>query len=340
MRIFKGFLAAFLLLTAVVLGSVAYHSSRWGSRAAQGAPAPDLISFAPADATYILYADISALRSSPFLDELTARTLPPTTDRDYAEFMRATGFDYARDLDRVVLAGRPGSSANLNVVVAEGRFDRDKISSYALRSGKMERQNGAEVYVLPAGTSGKVVAFAFLDAKRIALADGPSLAPVLVPKTPSAADPAMRDRISRVAGAALFAVGKIGPIPENFSPGGLRSDQFTNLARSLRWVSLGARPEGERLKVAIEGECDTSENARQLAGTLDGLRLLGQAALADPKTRQQIQPESLPLLENLLGAVEVSRPGASDEKRVRLTLELTPEMLRAAGRKKPAPRAP
>ncbi len=326
---------AVLLLAVAVSAAVLIYLRRTPT-AVQTAAVPDLLWLAPADAPLLFYADLAALRSSTFLAQLAAIAPSPTTDREYAEFVRGSGFDYARDLDRVVVAMRPGTPADVTVALAEGRFDRARIASYALRTGRLERQDGREVYVVPSGTPQKSVAFAFLDANRIALADGPRLAPAIAARAPGGFDAAMRERIGRVSGAAMFAVGQVAGVPENFSPGGMRSDQFSNLARSLRWFSLAARPEGEGLKVAVEGECDTPDNARQLAGTLDGLRLLGQAAVADPRTRQRLVPETLNLLETFLRVTQVSR----DAQRVRLTLELTPEMLRAAARKSPEANAP
>ena len=74
-------------------------------------------------------------------------------DKEYAQFVRATGFEYTRDLDRVVLALIPKSPANQTVALAEGRFDQQKITGFALLTGKLEHQDGAEVYVLPAATN-------------------------------------------------------------------------------------------------------------------------------------------------------------------------------------------
>lgn len=313
-----------LLLAAAVAAAVLYL--RRGPASAQSGTIPGLVTLAPADASYLLYADLSALRSSEFLSQLLALAPAPKTDREYTEFVQATGFDYTRDLDRVVLAIRPGSPAVLTLALAEGHFDREKISAYALRSGKAERENGAEVFLVPGATPGKTIAMAFLHGNRVALADGPggvaALRALMLPGGPNTFEPAMRERIARVAGSALFVVGQVGSVPENLSLGGLRSDQFANLVRSLRWFNLAARPDGDRLNVVAEGECDTAENARQLAGTLDGLRLLGQAALADPKTRQQLQPLAVRWLEVLVRLAEVSR----HEQRVRLTVALTPEM--------------
>lgn len=332
-----------LLLVAAVSAPTLYYLHR-GSSAAQTAAPPELISLAPAGASYVFYADLAALRESTLLARIAAVAPQPSADREYAEFIRATDFDYSRDLDRVVLAARPESPENFTVVVAEGRFKREKIIAYALRSGRVERQNGTEVYVVPTAAhpsgalkaSAKEVAFTFLGSNRLALADGLSLTPLLGPHALAGPDPEMRERIAHVAGAAVFAVGRVGPVPENFSLGGLRSDQFTNLVRSLRWFSLAARPESDRMKVALEAECDSAGNARQIAGTLEGLRLVAQAALADPRTRQQIPPETSAALEALLQAVEVSR----DNQRVRLLLEFTPQMLNAARPKSPAASPP
>ena len=333
----------FLLVAAAASAAVVYYSSR-GPNAAQGPALPELITLAPADSAYLFYANLAALRASPFLDRLMALAPSPAADPEYAGFVRATGFDYARDLDRLVLASRPGPSAPLTLALAEGRFDRARISSYALRSGTLERGGGAEVYVFPPSPTSKAMAFAFLNGNRVAMAEGPEAAKAIASlasdPAPSTFAPSMRERVSRVADSAVFAVGQVADVPQNFSPGGVRSDQFSNLVRSLRWFTLAAHPEGDRLKVAAEGECDTAESARQLTGTLDGLRMLGQAMLADPRTRQRLEPATAGLLDNLLRILQVSR----DDQRVRLSLELTSEMVSrlpgAATRKTPATSPP
>lgn len=325
--------AAVVLLVAAGVAAAALYYAHRGSSAAQNGNVPALLELLPVDAGYLVYADIASFRASAFVTHLNVWASSASPDRDYQEFIRATGFDYARDLDRIVLAVRPVPGAGRTIALAEGRFDRAKLASYALRTGKMERQNGVEVYVVPNNSSAaKAFSFAFLDDHRIALAEGSSLAEVLGPHNGAGPDAAMREHIARVGGAAAYAVGRVGPVPDNLAVGDMRSDQFTNLARSLRWFSLAARPEGDRMRVALEGECDTAENAKQLAGTLDGLRLLGQTMLADPRTRQRIPLQTLTALEGLLKAAEVSR----DDQSVRVRFELTTEMLDAFAQAAPA----
>ncbi len=74
------------------------------------------------------------------------------------------------------------------------------------------------------------------------------------------ADPA-RERAARLDGAAMFAITRVPPIPDNFAAGGAQSAQFASLARSVQWITLAARPEGDNLRISLEGECDNSTDA-------------------------------------------------------------------------------
>src|SRR5712692_3382612 len=285
-------------------------------------PPPALLDFAPQDSTVFVYADLAALRASPFLAQLAALAPAPNTDRDYAEFVRATGFDYE------------------TFAVADGRFDVKRITAYALRTGKRATQSGKEVILVPAKAPAKPVTFTFVDEHRILLTNSESLAPLLAvaaeARPSGTLQPEMRERISRVAGSPVFAVGKLGVSLERavaeLSSAGLRSDQLDNLVRSLRWLSFAARPEGNELRVALEGETDSASDARQIAVSLDGLRLLGKLALADPKTRRQMDRASLALADAVLKSADVSRDDEGNAHRVRLTFAITAGSIASAPR--------
>jgi hypothetical protein len=184
------------------------------------------------------------------------------------------------------------------------------------------------------------VTFTFVDEHRILLTNGESLAPLLAvaaeARPSGTLQPEIRERISRVAGSPVFAVGKLGASFERavaeLSSAGLRSDQLDNLLRSLRWLSFAARPEGNELRVALEGETDSASDARQIAVSLDGLRLLGKLALADPKTRRQMDRASLALADAVLKSADVSRDDEGNAHRVRLTFAITAGAIASAPR--------
>jgi hypothetical protein len=122
----------------------------------------------------------------------------------------------------------------------------------------------------------------------------------------------------------------VPPVPDNFAPGGMQSAQLASLARSVQWISLAATPDGDNLRVSLEGECATSTDARQLQATLEVLRLFGRAALESPKKRDAMDPATFAVLESLLTTAEVT----TTAERTRILIELTPDVLKLGGQKK------
>jgi hypothetical protein len=326
--------AAGLTVFAVAGATFAYSVFR-RSGFADASPAPELLSEVPAGAPTLIYADLAAIRASTFYQQRPDRGPIALPDRDYADFVQSTGFDFEKDLDRVVVAAWPaGLSPDQNkqdqkktVVVADGRFDRRKIREYALQKGKLDHQGGRDVFLFPTDNQAGWNSIFFLDDHRIAIVEGPSIAPLLAHHDDgSAADPA-RERAARVAGAAVFAISRVPPIPDNFSPGGVQSGQLMNLARSVQWVTLAARPEGSDLRVSLEGECQTPTDARELQAALEVFRLFGRAGLESPKTRESMDPVTFGVLETVLKTADVS----ASAERVRVLVEFTPDILKLGG---------
>ncbi len=322
------------VILLLILAAAAYYIFFRGPAKPAGpapGPIPGIIELLPAEAPIIAYFDITAMRNSQLSAELSSLAGKPASDPDYAEFVRQTGFDYERDLDRAALAIWPGASRSTALAIAEGRFDREKITQYALRSGHVTKNQNIDILEVPVtaptpdgrGKTTKMISFAFLSADRVVLADGASLDSVINHANANSSDAALRVRIERVAGAAVFVTARSNALPQDLSTLGIKSGQIERILRSIQFLNLAGRPAGAQLKVEAEAECDSVANALQLATVLDGLRWIGNAALADPKNRRQLQPQEVVLLDSLLRLVEVSREG----KVVRLKVSLTPQML-------------
>ena len=309
--------ALYLFLVAILLTAAVYFL-RSGRETAPG-PVPEMLAELPSDAPLILYADLAALRVSPLVEQLAALAVPAQQDPEFVAFVSQTGFDYARDLDRVAVALRPSPQASGHggsvQVIAEGRLDRKKIAAYALRTGRKEVQDNREVYIVPGTRPGASISFTFLEPNRIAIADTPQLPPFAT-GTP---DAELQEHVTRVAGSAVFVVGRAKALPAGLATFGWQSDQLDTLVRSLRWYSIAARPLEDRVRIVLDAECDSPENARQLSGVLDGLRMLAQVALADPNTRRRMQPAALALADSLLRSADISRSDTT----VRMMFELT-----------------
>lgn len=304
-----------LLAVTLVAAPILVYGLRTRFAAAAGS-LPELIELAPGDSTFIAYVNLAELRKEPLIEHLAELAAPVGVERDYAEFVSATGFDYRRDLDQVVIAASTGHT----VAVADGRFDQEKIEQYALRSGRLEQDGDRPFYVMKSAKAGQNISLTFLGTRRIVIAEGGDIPERKInPSVPL--DPAMRQRLSRVAGAPAFAGWKI-PDSVTHSRGAAPDIPFLAL-ESLRGIDLAFRPDGNQMLISAEGECENSPQAQKMATALDLLRTVLPAGLADPKMRGRISAENAALVARLIQAAEIS----SDGERVRLLLTVTPEMV-------------
>jgi hypothetical protein len=334
------------VLLVCLLGGVAFY--RWQHRplppivtTVPGAPAPappsDILSELPPDAPVVAYIDAASLRSlqnSPLAAALGLASPGPQADRDYANFVRDTGFDYTRDLDHAAVAFWPaslGTPANVLgedrvVAIADGRFDQQKIKSYALRTGKELTRGPQSVYEVPGNPP---VSFTFFSPTRIALAGGRNTTELLArlhPGSSPSRDSAMQSRLNRVAGAPVFAVARTDHLPSGLYDSFRNAPQLEQLARSVQVVTLAGQPDGSNLRVTLDAECDSLKNAIAISILLEGGRMAGSMALSDPHTRRQMTGEQIAFLEALVSQAKITH----QNKLVRLVLDITPTMLNAA----------
>lgn len=320
-------------VACVALAGALFYVSFARGRTANASPVPDLLWALPAGAPTLVYLDLAAVRASSFYQHRPDKGPIAIPNQDYADFVSSTGFNFEKDLDRVVIASWPasGNEQRKNIVIAEGRFDRAKIRDYAMRKGKLDHQLGRDVFLFPAGDRTGSSAVSFLDDHRIGIVAGTSIAPLFAAHGDDpAADPA-RERAAHLDGAAAFVITRVPPMPDNFAPGGAQSTQLASLARSVQWVTLAASPEGDNLRISLEGECDSTADARQLQSALELLRMFGRAGLDSPKTRQSTDPVVLATLQSLLSTAEVTQAA----EHVRILLEISPEVWHLSSPSKP-----
>ena len=322
--------AALVWLAAAAAGFYLYRA-HWPLPAAGTDRVPDVLSELPPDAPGVGYIDVAALRKlqdSPLAAMLGLANSNPASDRDYADFVRGTGFDYTRDLDKAAIAFWPASrlspanslDADRVVTIAEGRFDQPKIQAYALRTGHLVTHGDQSIYEVPGNPP---VAFEFLSPTRIILASGKDPAGLLGPFKSGSRDPATQALIDRVAGAPLFAVARTDNLPPTFYDNFRSSPQLEGLARNIQGLTLAGEPKANDLQLSLDAECDSTTRAIAMSTLLDGLRMIGSMALSDPKTRQQMTREQAAFATALLSQTKISH----QDRWVRLTLDVTPAML-------------
>ncbi len=113
--------------------------------------APDVVRLLP-NADAILYVNLEPVR---LLTDLGKK--PPTNrEPDYEEFVRQTGFEFERDLDRAALAihyGQPkgkSEGATRYSEILQGHFDGQRITEYLRKLSKdVEHYRDFDIYIIP-----------------------------------------------------------------------------------------------------------------------------------------------------------------------------------------------
>jgi hypothetical protein len=324
--------AAILCVAGIGAGLYLYGGKRPLPPApAHASPAPGIFSELPAGAPVIgfaNFADLRKLQNTPLASVLGLAAPGPAEDREYRDFVRDTGFDYTRDLDKVAVAFWPSNlmqtpgaiGQNRVLAVADGRFNQKKIEAYALRTGKIVNDGARTIYRVPGNPP---VVFEFLSPARILIASGENPTRLLSGADAPPSEAAMQERISRVAGAPIFAVARTDKLPKSFYSNFQSSPQLEQLVRSIQELTLSAQPEGANINTVVDAQCDSMKNALEISTLLAGFRVVGQAELADPSVQRQMTSQQGEFLNGLLRQAKVSR----DDHWVRLTFEITPAML-------------
>ncbi|OLB36424.1 MAG: hypothetical protein AUH11_11310 [Acidobacteria bacterium 13_2_20CM_57_17] len=324
-----------LISVALVLSASTFFGYRkWSVRS--GTARDEALALMPSDASAILFVNFSELRRTLFITQLYAWAPKPQADADYAQFVKDSGFDYERDLDRMAIAVvKHGQDSSLFAIL-DGKLDRQKISAYALKDGSSARVGGHETFSVPISGNSRKVSFAFLTNDRIAVTNDSDLTALLGAKSRPGDVSEWRARFERLTGSPVFAVFRqdaaVGTALAAQAPGGLRSPQLSTLLDQLQWITLAGKPESNLLRVVAEGECTAEASARQLVDVVNGVVILAEGGLNDPKVRKQLDPAMRDAYLALLKSADVSKIDRGETKSVRLVFEITPGFLEAAGK--------
>lgn len=306
----------------------------------------DVLTQMPPDAKAVVFCDFEALKESPFLAELYKWAPAAGVDEDYRQFVQATGFNYETDLRWAGIAIVPRGQDAAVIAVADGRFDRKKISAYALQTGTRESRNGREMFRLPVERGSRRITFQFLRDDRIQIASGEDLDANASAAQADSDAQAWKERFRRLAGSPLFAVIKedaaVSAAFGRHAPGNFQSPQLSGLLGQLQWITVAGKPENDRLRIVLEGEAAAESTTRQLADVVNALLELTQAGLNDAKTREHLAPAVREAYLEVLKSADVSRLDRGETKGVRLIFDVTPNFLDAArsATQPPAPAAP
>jgi hypothetical protein len=219
----------------------------------------------PARDGLTVYVDARALRQSGILQRLAGEA--GAEEDDYKAFVAATGFEYRRDLNAVLLRAENGR----RWIVADARIDLAKLRRYFLAHGG---RCVSELCSMQGSAPERQISWVRLRSGRLGIAVNP--------------DP-----------LAAAAFGDLAPEPQwqppaaplwVFAPAkmldaGPGAPAWLELAvqgmQGAKWLLWSAGASGSRLQVRLEIACPDGEKAREIAGRWDSvLASLREAAAA------------------------------------------------------------
>lgn len=134
----------------------------------------DISSLLPPGDLNLIYVDVGALRKAELLGLLRHIQIAP--DKEYADFIRETGFDYTRDLEAIVIA----NAANEIFLVGRGQFQWNRLKEFAVSHQGLCEADSCRV---PATVPGRWVDFVNVqsDVLAVAISPNPAAADALRP---------------------------------------------------------------------------------------------------------------------------------------------------------------
>ncbi len=240
-------LAAILALAGALAGLWVL----WQRRPHSIAPGA-LLPYLPPASAAMVYLDVDGLRKAGILEKLSAA--PAAQDPDYRSFIDATKFDYARDLDAVLVSFQEHGT----FMVLRGRFDWGALRRYAAAQGGA-CDNG------PCRMEGSQP-----DRKISFYELRPGLMALAVARDAYAA--ALITRHGAVTGLDF----PTSPVWFTIPPGELRKQALPSGTRTFAsaleganrlWLSLD-RGAADGYRLALRVECRSEQDARALANQL------------------------------------------------------------------------
>lgn len=166
--------SAAVLTAGLCTGLVAYYGG--GFQAVSASTGPTELSYVPADASIVAYADVRSIMDSELRQRL--KTVLPS-EHGQEEFQRETGINIETDVDYIVASMSPSGEGNTHpspLVVVRGRFNPTQLESVAREhGGAVEEYRGKRLISGGGNSHGNHHAVAFLEPGLVAVGGAASV---------------------------------------------------------------------------------------------------------------------------------------------------------------------
>lgn len=301
--------SAAVLAGGLCTGLVAYYGG--GFPALSASTGPTELSYVPADASVVAFADVKSIMNSELRQRFKqSMAMGPMSEDGQREFYEKTGIDIENDIDYIVAAtsGLPGhGNVHPNgVMVARGRFDVVKLEGLAREHGaQVQEYKGKRMLTLQHESShvdvpvsgeptsvqagGNIGVLAFLEPGLVALGDLSSVQRAIDAQLSAhsiTSNNEMMDLVTDIERANnAWAVGRFDLLASQAK----LPDEISRKIPPVKWLAVAGHVNGG-ISAQLRAEANDDQAAENLRGVLNGVislaRLQGQN---DPKLTSLIQ---------------------------------------------------
>lgn len=296
MRIFRQGLRFALAASALAFCAAAAPLS------AASRSAGDLLSLVPADAASVAVVHLSDLRESPLSAKLFEGADHMTVDGDAARFLKEAQLNPRKDVDTVVIAGRPPvpGKGSPTLALFEGRFDPDKLARAAEGRGAVRKTTAAgDYYELPEDHGHGEEhpgAVAFASPTLVIAGTESAVEQALAARqgggTGFAAGAGLGRELKRVdRGASVWALVDVSRYPSvanrsahihvSGDVNGEPAAAIMGVMKSVSLVAFQARANGEALELSATGVSSDADTRQLLEDSLRGVLAMWRLAVQD-----------------------------------------------------------
>ena len=320
--------SAAVLAGGLCTGLVAYYGG--GFQALVASTGPTELSYVPADASVVAYADVKSIMHSELRQRFKQSVPMPMGEEGQREFFEKTGIDIENDIDYIVAAATalPGGGTPPNgVIVARGRFDVVKLEGLALQHGAQAQEyKGKRLLTLNHSTStveapadgtaitsqthNKTGVLAFLEPGLVAIGDVASVQRAIDAQLSAhsiTSNNEMMDLVTDIEQTNnAWAVGRFDLIAGQAK----LPDEIATKIPPVKWLAVAGHVNGG-VSAQLRAEANDAQAAENLRGVLNGVISLAK-----------LQGQNDPKLTSLVNSLQLSGSGTT----VRLSFALPAEL--------------
>jgi hypothetical protein len=271
--------SAAILAAGLCTGLVAYYGG--GFQALSASTGPTELSYVPADASVVAYADVRSIMDSELRQRLKS-VLPDEKGRE--EFQRETGINIETDVDYIVASFSPageGASHPNPLIVVRGVFSPDRLEGLAREhGGTFEEYRGKRMVTSPHGGGHAV---AFLEPGLVAVGAAASVKKAVdaqMSATSITSNDEMMNLVNDIAASNnAWAVGRFDLISKQAK----LPEQIARQIPPVKWFAAAGHINGG-VSALLRAEANDDQAADNLRDVVRGFLALGRLqSQGDPR---------------------------------------------------------